>query len=216
MRVILKPGGAALFALLLISLIGVISVRMKRNAVPTPAATGTAAPATDAPGTGILKDDMEQFTPFKPTPVQRARITGDVAVGMYDNTDWADLSLAYSKDTTNPHGGGSCQKIAVGKIISGQVQYIGPFTAKSGTKVRASLWIRSDTGLGPHDVTLALRQRSDEANWYAQTDVAPDARWHKFEVVGVVTRPDETYFMVLSHKSGTNLYVDDLEITRIP
>ena len=57
-------------------------------------------------------------------PSQKAQISGEIAPGWEDNSNWADVGIVYSRDTNNPHRGRASQKIAISRVNTGAVQFV--------------------------------------------------------------------------------------------
>src|SRR5258708_7758893 len=51
--------------------------------------------------------------PYNTVNLNGGTITGQVANGWSDNSTYSNATVQYSQETTNPHGGASCQKIVV-------------------------------------------------------------------------------------------------------
>src|SRR5437667_3616325 len=51
--------------------------------------------------------------PYNAVNLNGGKITGQVANGWSDNSTYSNATVQYSQETTNPHGGASCQKIFV-------------------------------------------------------------------------------------------------------
>ena len=50
-------------------------------------------------------------------------ITGQVANGWLDNSSQSNATVQYAQETSNPHGGVSCQKIVVVNPGNGQANF---------------------------------------------------------------------------------------------
>ena len=59
---------------------------------------------------------------------QNNPISGNVAIDWNDNSSWADVTVTYSEDTDNPHGGTAAQMVDVQAVVSGAVQLVEPVT----------------------------------------------------------------------------------------
>ena len=71
---------------------------------------GLAAAQTPTPVT-LVNPGFE--APYNTVNLNGGTITGQVANGWSDNSSYDNATVQYSQETTNPHGGASCQKIVV-------------------------------------------------------------------------------------------------------
>ena len=74
------------------------------------------------------------------------KVSGDVAANWADNSAYAgaDVTVAYSQDTNNPHSGVSSQKISVSSVNSGSVQLIQILSLLPGATYTMTAWLRGD------------------------------------------------------------------------
>lgn len=218
MRVILKPGGI----FFIVAAVGLLSLliflRPKSDAKAKSVSTrSTPAKPKTSDKAAYFVGNMESFVSVTVPPANsKAKITGDIATGFLDNSNWAKLTVAYSKDVAKPHTGKSAQKIAVGEIQIGQVQFNKEFSLPQGSKVKAVVWLRSDTPLNKGDVHLALRAKDIVDKWHAQSDLTLGTGWQKYEVSGTVEASSDTYLMLVVRKQNVAVYVDDVTVTRLP
>src|SRR5438105_4842835 len=56
--------------------------------------------------------------PYSTVNLNGGTITGQVANGWTDFSSYDNATVQYSRETTNPHGGASCQKIVVANARS--------------------------------------------------------------------------------------------------
>jgi hypothetical protein len=88
-------------------------------------------------------------------PSQKAQISGVIAPGWSDNSNWADLTVEYSKDPVNPHRGQSAQKVQIRRVSSGAVQFVQNVNFRKGRVHVWRVWLRGNPGTG---VNLMLRK----------------------------------------------------------
>ena len=72
--------------------------------------TATAFAAVPQSRVAIQNPGFED--PYVPVASSESTITGMVARGWHENSSWADVTVQYSRDTANPHGGGACKALA--------------------------------------------------------------------------------------------------------
>lgn len=160
---------------------------------------------------------MKNFVPVVVVvTATKAKITGEVADNFLDNSDWADLTVAYAKDTTNPHGGKSAQKIAVGAITSGQVQFNHEFTIPQGNKVKVVAWLRADAPLTENQMEIGFRAKEIPEKWHANSSIAVGTDWKRYEITGTTADSDANYFILTVRKPNVTVHVDDVTITQLP
>lgn len=226
MQVVLKPGGIFLICLAVLSLGALILYRSRpgdaapASAVtsisPASAVTSPAPAASIVPAFTSVRSDFEApFVPCAPvTTGSKAHISGVVAPPWEDNSDWADVSVVYARETAKPHGGAACQKITVSQINNGQAQFNYALLAPMGTSYKAHVYLRADAGGKPVHVEVALRNRNDGSGWLDRKQIVLTGEWHEVTLNGTPTVAPDVYFMVIVPKPGGTVYVDDLEVTK--
>ncbi len=134
---------------------------------------------------------------------------GVVAFPWRDDSDWADVSVAYAKETGNQHGGKACQRVMVQAVRSGAVQLAQDVTAVRGATYDISCWFKSDR---PLDIELGLRQRGGGFEYYGLTNARIDNEWKQVTVRATIS--DKGNAMVIVKLLGpSNLLMDDASIT---
>ncbi len=140
------------------------------------------------------------------------QITGRIAQGWTDNSSWAQVVVEYGEEGLGPHGGSTCQRIAVRSIASGAVQLTqGAVTLEEGKGYRARVFARS-----PDAVPLRLQIRQPGAPYtdYAGRTCRPGAEWTACEVTFTSPVDGPALFMLIPGDLGV-VDVDDasLELT---
>ena len=136
-------------------------------------------------------------------------ISGNVAIGWNDNSAWADVTVTYSEDTENPHGGTAAQMVDVQAVRSGAVQLVQPVTVIPGAAYTMTVWLRSPSGV---TVNLILQNQNAPYNYYASAPAQLDADWSKFSVAGQVGDNGTVLLMIQASAPGT-FSVDDVSFT---
>src|SRR5260370_40912752 len=77
--------------------------------------------------------------PYNAVNLNGGKITGQVANGWSDSSSYDNATVQYSQETTNPHGGASCQKIVVTNATMVLLLNNEPPAAEIYT---ASVWMR--------------------------------------------------------------------------
>src|ERR1700704_5388206 len=90
-------------------------------------------------------------------------ITGQVANGWLDNSSPSRATVQYAQETSNPHGGASCQKMVVVNPGSAQaIVYTGAaFPVRAGNIYTATVWIRGSAGVVAR---VLIRDRTSSSN----------------------------------------------------
>lgn len=138
-------------------------------------------------------------------PAKKAQITGVLVDGWSDNSDWADISVDYSKDTENPHGGQSSQKVAVTRVDSGAVQLTQKVDFKANHQYLFRVWMKGTPGTA---VSMQLRKASEPYTTYALKDARLSEEWQEFTVTGGVADDTPGFLLLLANRPMT-VWIDD-------
>jgi uncharacterized protein (TIGR03437 family) len=136
-------------------------------------------------------------------------ISGKVAVAWNDNSSWANVTVAYSEDTTNPHGGTAAQMVDVQAVVSGAVQLVQPVTVIPGATYTMTVWLRGQSGM---TVNVILQNQNPPYNYYASTPAALSADWGQFTAAGQINDTGAVLPMIQATTPGT-FSVDDVSFT---
>ncbi len=157
--------------------------------------------------TKIRNEGLER--PFRAVDSSRATITGTLANGWSDNSDWADVSVDYSEDTNAPHSGTTSQKVVVQAVNSGAVQLIQDLYLRRNVTTGASVWLRGTNGM---QVSLSLRQQSAPNTVYAEGTATLNGDWQQFQISGNVNGASKTNLLIRTQSVGT-FWIDDAALT---
>ena len=138
-------------------------------------------------------------------PNAKAQISGVVAEGWEDNTNWADVKIAYSLDPANPHGGKLSQKIEVGR---GFAQFVQPVHFAEG-RCRVNVWVRAEPAQW---VSVGLREAGGSYTGYASQPAKVGPRWTRVTAEGVT--PAVAGIVIVNSSGAGTLWVDDASLTR--
>ena len=122
-------------------------------------------------------------------PNAKAQIGGVVADGWQDNTNWADVKIAYSLDPANAHGGKLCQKIEVQR---GFAQFVQPVQFSKG-RCRVSLWMRAEPAQW---ASVGLREGGAPYTVYASEPAKIGPKWTQITAEG--TTPDVSGLVIVN------------------
>jgi len=136
-------------------------------------------------------------------------ISGNVAIDWNDNSSWADVTVTYSEDTTEPHSGSAAQQVDVQAVVSGAVQLVQPLTVVPGLAYTFAVWLR---GLPGMSVNLILQNQNTPYNYYATTAAQLTASWQQFSVTGRINDTGSVLLMIQATAPGI-FSVDDASFT---
>ncbi len=217
MRIILKPVGTVCVLLAFVSLVwlaifksGMGQPRKDQVAYESPKNRDAMALST-VPTDKILNGGFEDnYLPVQPYSTV-GKSSGVIAASWLDDSSWAPVTVEYSRDEQDPHGGKSCQKIAVMEVAQGKearLQFVQELNLRIKTSYKASCWIRADR---PTTVDFALRQKMFPYRYYGVCKVSVGRTWQPISVSGTPTVAGSSWVMVKVSKPVT-LWVDDATI----
>lgn len=181
---------------------GALASPLKAQQAAQSTLSGSASIEVQNPG---FEGDFKAVAPFSDAPGKKAIITGQIAEGWGDNSDWAEVNVDYSRDTANPHRGASAQKIAIKSVTAGAIQFVQKATFRKGRVHVWRVWLRGQAGTG---LTLMMRQASAPYSEYASQSVSLAAEWQEFRVFGVI--PEDTDgFLMLRTTAPMTFSIDD-------
>jgi hypothetical protein len=145
-------------------------------------------------------------------PTGLGRVSGKVAVGWHDNSEWADVTVGYSAEHKGAHGGNSCQRIDVSAVKGdGRIQFVQVLHGIStGHVYRVSVWLRENI---PIPIDVAIRQTNAPYQDFASTTVTPGNRWTKATFDWYASVDDPVYLMIRVTQPVT-LWVDDASVAQ--
>jgi hypothetical protein len=232
MRVILKPAGLILVFCAFVVLVCVVAYdrvslgsaahadsdadRVRALLVERLHGGGPPRPEKAAAPVLLVNSGFEEnFQPVPPRTAGRGSDTthrgGSVAAPWRDDSDWADVSVAYVAEEHSVHGGQHCQRVLVQAVRSGAVQMVQQIQPVRGQSYAASCWMKSDQ---PLEVEIGLRQMGSPFQYYGITKTTVGTEWKKIDVEATVTRRDPA-LVVVRLLGPANLLIDDAEIKTI-
>ncbi len=154
---------------------------------------------------------------FGNPPDSKAKLSGELASGWEDNSNWATATITYSPDTNKPHSGGTSQRIGlktVGKQGDG-AQVCQALTAYRGKVYRASAWFRARSSteatltIRPLGENLRVKETSRKlavgTDW-RQVSIELDAR-------DMTKESADTLLIIGIYTPNRTLWVDDVEFS---
>jgi len=227
MKIILKPAGMAILAVILVTLIIIIVAPqgIGGGAKATPATTPKAMmpspqtkPATgetkfpytlETPGETLRNPGFEaDYAPIRPYD-KTATLHGKTAAHWYDDSSWAKIAINYARDDTAPHSGAFCQKITVQQVTFGSCQFVQPLRLTPGRTYTGGLWLRAPR---PTVVHVMLRKAMQPGVTYSVTDATVGPKWQQVSTTGTIGTDGVAYLMLRLDTAGS-VWVDDATLT---
>jgi hypothetical protein len=152
------------------------------------------------------------YADVKANPGDKAKLSGRIAPGWFDNSGWADLDLAYAEEKENPHSGSSCLKATLGAVRGfGQMQLAQVVQAEQGKEYTVAVWLRASRDGVP--VSFGLRP-ADGGEMYKAGTATAGKGWQRFAVTANVAKGGGQFLLVTCKEPNVSLYIDDVEVTQ--
>jgi hypothetical protein len=136
------------------------------------------------------------------------KVSGLVGKGWSDNSDWADVKVAYALETTNPRRGAFCQRVTLHRIGSGAVQLTRSVKFQRGRAYALSVWMRGRPGTS---VSLILRKQGEPYTHYAVSEAVLLPEWREYSVEGPVPEDADGLLMLRMTAPG-EVFLDDVRL----
>lgn len=145
MRIVIKPAGLALVLSVMAVLVIVAFSRSSMGDVAVSAAIRVPASpnSVDWFHNGGLEGDGAPASHFGDPLYPKARLSGQIAEGWQDNSDWADLTVRYALVQEGAHGGRTCQRIDVGQVREGRLQFVNRLQNPPAGTHHLRAWLRA-------------------------------------------------------------------------
>jgi hypothetical protein len=201
MRFVIKPAGMLAVAAALAGL-GYLAFG------PMSGKDKSASVSPDVAPTYLNNADFERVYAPVQTSSAKANISGKIAEGWIDNSEWAALTLRYGDETQNPHGGATCQRIEIGEIKEGHLQFTQPVALTTGIPYQAKMWVRASEDT---DAELSLRRMGGDYKDFAVGRLRIGKEWKPVEAIGAVEE-ERVYLMLRVMKPNITVWVDDASV----
>lgn len=149
--------------------------------------------------------------PYQPVNSSSKKITGFIANGWTDNSAWGDVTVDYQQDTSGPHGGTSCQKVAIKAIKSGGFQMLETVPMTTGHLYTPGVWLR---GIPGTRVNLWFALSGPPYSILEDVPAYLTNTWQFISVPAHATQTASVSFMVEADKP-TTFYVDDASLADV-
>lgn len=146
---------------------------------------------------------------YSPRPDARARISGALATGWRDNSEWADLELQYAIDTSVHRGGTASQRMELRTAASGSPQLWQEFEARAGFTYTGRVWVRAPERL---PVNLLLRTSAAPYTLHARHQVLTTPDWQELRVTWTATTDSRVSFILNPEAAGI-VWFDDADLS---
>jgi len=191
--------------------------RLAAQKAPAVPATRTApAPAETAAAPAPMRLVNAAFEgAYIPKPtgggsVDPPKVTGVVADGRIDSSDWAGVRVRYAEEMGKggPHSGKSCQRIDVDSVGFGSAQVEQAVHVVPGGTYRASLYVRASR---PTKAELWLRNPAQPDKAFAMKVCNVGPTWQRLEMEGVIDTGIAVLMLAAKH-AGVTRWVDNAAI----
>lgn len=148
-------------------------------------------------------------SPYQPAPVSKGSkgiVTGSIADGWRDNSNWADVSVDYGPETRGAHRG-TAQRISVQRFQSGAVQLVQTAEVTQGQSYRFRLWVRGTAG---HSFQLTVQRAAPPYRTLVSETFSLAAEWKELEAAFLARETAPVLLMIRATRVMT-FYVDDAQ-----
>ncbi|MDQ2732613.1 MAG: carbohydrate binding domain-containing protein, partial [Armatimonadota bacterium] len=161
-----------------------------------------------AQDTAILNGGFEVPYLALPAPAagSKADISGVMAQAWHDNSDWADVTLRYSQENTDVHGGRAAQRVEPVAVRGGAVQMVQPCRLVKDNVYSFRAWLKGANGT---NVQLSIRQAGAPYKEYASQSFYLGGDWREYEVAGPVSETTEGFLMIRVTSPSPPFLIDD-------
>jgi hypothetical protein len=224
MRVVLKPAGIVAGLIVVGYMVFTILSYTKESQTlhSPPQSTPVAAVSATALDRTLINGEFEK--PFGPAhtfgnpAASKAKISGELASGWEDNSDWAKATIAYATETQKPHGGETCQRIELKEMGEpGGAQICQQVTIRRGRVYEMSVWVRAAADTG---VTLLARPSGENLRIKeARGDFTAGTDWKRVAIEldarDMTAETTDCLAIVGVYQPKTTLWVDDAAFSEI-
>ena len=144
------------------------------------------------------------YVPVHPAP-GKAQITGSIANGWWDNSDWADVTIDYAEERGDVHGGASAQKVTVKEIRSGEAHLAHDISLEAGHDYLLSFWAK---GLPGARLSISLRQKQAPWTTYGDKDALLTGHWQQVSMTAIA-KDTVPGFILIFPPTGSSVLIDD-------
>ena len=131
------------------------------------------------------------------------KIKGWLPTDWVDNSEWAAITINYSKLSDPPKAGVGAVRIQVAKVDEGQMQltsWAGKLTFKKSVKYVVEGWVRSKDMAA---LKVGVRQQGDPYEFYAEQDLSTTPEWKRFTFNVSFESDKEGVVMFTKPEAGT-------------
>jgi hypothetical protein len=149
---------------------------------------------------------------YLPVSSSKPTTTGSIAEGWSDNSGWADVTVHYGRDTTDPHSGTSCQKVVLQAVRTGEFQLVQELPGKAGHLYTPGLWLRGTPG---RKVNLRFTLSGPPYTVFEDVPVTLDGAWRFASIPSHLTQTAPVTFMIDAAQPVT-FCIDDASLSDVP
>lgn len=163
---------------------------------------------------GLVNGGMEEpFVAVEAAPGSgtKSAIGGEVASGWQDNSAWADVDVHYKRDTETVKAGISSQRIEIGAVREGHVNFIQRISVEKNRAYKCTLWLK---GSSFRAAELLVREREEPWKTYFSKKLLISPEWCSFTLSWIASKTGEVLLM-LSFPGKTEIpvtiWLDEVE-----
>ncbi len=142
----------------------------------------------------------------------KGRLSGAIAAGWKDNSEWADLEARYAVDVEVKRDGRSAQRVELLTAQGGSPQLLQEFEALPGMDYLATVWV---CATAPVPVNLLVRQSGAPYALRGRHQVMAGPQWQQLQVAWTSPAGERTSFILNPEQPGT-VWFDAAALTLTP
>ena len=236
MRIVLKPLGFLSIVVALIALTALAfqqevsrknqNIAASETAMVTPPVT-TPQRGRDPQGNGGISNPVldgglangsfeEPFVTarYLGEKAPRLKLTGEIAQGWCDNSEWADVDVHYAleKDPAQVEDGKSCQRMEIGAVRAGGAQMVQTIRVTPGRKWRAVICLKASREI---TAGFGISQLNRKGTVIKMTSVKLGTKWQQAQM-DFSSPTDVDLFIVNCFESDVTIWVDAASLKPLP
>lgn len=173
-------------------------INLGRNATPEAARRADAVVSVSVQGEYVGVDSP------------KGPITGSLPHGWEEDSAWADVSVNYRPQLSNPYGGDRSLRIEIGEVRRGGVQVRLPkVRVQPSHLIRMRIPVRSEDNMSG---TVGLRQRGAPYKGYWESNLSGRPEWGVIELLATVRDTDSEATLMFSFNTPGTFEIGDFEL----
>lgn len=137
-------------------------------------------------------------------------VVGGTAKGWVHNSGYGDTTTVYARETGNPHGGASCQSIAVSAVRGGNLQLLQGVPLHGDSIYTLGAWLRGTSG---SVVDITVQGSGPEYQQIANASLRVTGAWQFVSAQGFVQKDDSDAAIVIGMNAPGKVCIDDVTLS---